>query len=134
MRQQLNKIRNILNRQDWLALFVAMLLLVVATFLESVGVFSIFPFMKMATSPEVIDSNSWLAYAKSALGFSSNQNFLFASGIAMLATFVLTTAGSVYAGQFIVLSGCWLTGWEFDCLIVTRDFLLSFIIATIRLS
>ena len=107
MRQQLNKIRNILNRQDWLALFVAMLLLVVATLLESVGVFSIFPFMKMATSPEVIDSNSWLAYAKSALGFSSNQNFLFASGIAMLATFVLTTAGSVYA-SWSVYRSIWL--------------------------
>ena len=69
--------------------------------------FSIFPFMKMATSPEVIDSHPWLAYAKSALGFSSNQNFLFASGIAMLATFVLTTAGSVYA-SWSVYRSIWL--------------------------
>jgi len=97
MWQQFKKVQTILNRQDWRALWVAMLLLVVTTLLESVGMFAIFPFMKMATSPEVIESNEWLAYIKSALGFSSNRNFLFASGLAMLATFVATTIASIYA-------------------------------------
>lgn len=97
MWKQFQKIRTILNRQDWLALLVAMLLLIVTTLLESVGIFSIFPFMKMATNPEVIDSNEWLSYLKSAFGFSSNKNFLIAAGVAMLVTFVVTTVGSVCA-------------------------------------
>jgi len=125
MRQQFNKIQAILDRQDWLALLVAMLLLVVTTFLESVGLFSIFPFMKMATNPEIIDSNAWLAYAKSSLGFSSNHNFLIASGFAMLATFVSTTIASVYAA-WMTYRSIWLLAHRLGVRLLDRYSRLPF--------
>ncbi|MEC4685995.1 MAG: ABC transporter ATP-binding protein [Nitrospirota bacterium] len=52
---------------------------------EITGIVSIAPFMGIVSNPEIIHTNKYLSQVYNALGFSSSNQFLFFSGVAVLA-------------------------------------------------
>ena len=52
---------------------------------EITGIISIAPFMGIVSNPEMIHTNKYLSQVYNALGFSSSNQFLFFSGVAVLA-------------------------------------------------
>ncbi len=63
--------------------------------IETLGVSSIMPFIAVASQPELIETNKYLAWAYSFFGFTTNRSFLFALGMLMFAFVVLRNAYSV---------------------------------------
>ena len=65
-------------------------MVLVMAFLDVVGIASILPFMAVLANPEVIQSNTWLNAAYSALGFSDPQKFLFFLGLVVFVALVVS--------------------------------------------
>ncbi len=64
-----------------LALFVAVL--------ELSTIVSIFPFLSVVSSPEIIQQNQYLSYFYDLLGFNTEKDFIFILGISVIGVFVL---------------------------------------------
>ncbi len=64
------------------ALLLVILLLVAVA--ETLGVASVMPFIAVLAKPEVVETNSWLAWAYNTLGFTSRNNFLIFLGLGFL--------------------------------------------------
>ena len=90
----LKKLDLILDQVDWRQLKIVVSLVVVGTIIESVSVFSILPFMQLATSPEICDDGIWLS-VKQTLGFESNRNFIALVGVVVLITYAITSISNV---------------------------------------
>jgi ABC-type bacteriocin/lantibiotic exporter with double-glycine peptidase domain len=63
-------------------LLVVLMLVAVA---ETLGVASVMPFIAVLAKPEVVETNSWLAWAYDAFGFTSQRSFLIFLGLGFLA-------------------------------------------------
>ncbi|MEM6769795.1 MAG: ABC transporter ATP-binding protein, partial [Bacteroidota bacterium] len=59
---------------------------------ELLGVASVFPFMALLADPEQIETNIWLARAYQLGGFTSQRNFIIATGIAVILVLLLSRA------------------------------------------
>ena len=81
------------DRAKVLALFFGMLVL---SFTEMVGVASIVPFMGMVTDNSVIMTNEYLNYFYVTLGFTSTDDFLFFSGVAVLCLIGISNSFSIF--------------------------------------
>lgn len=64
--------------------------------IETLGVSTIMPFIAVASQPELIESNRYLAWAYSFFGFTSNRTFLFALGFLMFAFIVIRNVYSMF--------------------------------------
>ncbi|MEH6824416.1 MAG: ABC transporter ATP-binding protein [Motiliproteus sp.] len=93
--ERLRQLRLILTQEDWRQLrnlFAAMLLV---TILQVTGVASILPFMQLVSQPGIVERNEWLSWAYHFIGFDSERQMLFWSGVVLFVLFtasVLTTA------------------------------------------
>lgn len=83
------------DRERWLTLLVFVLLLTVAL-VETAGVASIMPFMAVLATPEVVETNRYLAGIYQMLAFESKERFLFFLGIG----FLIITVGSLALRAF----------------------------------
>ncbi len=81
------------DRAKVLALFFGMLVL---SFTEMVGVASIVPFMGMVTDNSVITTNEYLNFVYVTFGFTSTDDFLFFSGVAVLCLIAISNSFSIF--------------------------------------
>ena len=63
---------------------------IVTGVINVIGVGSIMPFISVASKPEMIHENRYLAWVYGAFGFSSNVSFLIFLGVAVIAFLILT--------------------------------------------
>ena len=82
-------------------LMMLLLVVVVTAFIQVMGIASIFPFIAVASSPDMIDSNVYLSTFKIIIGIEDNRHFLVILGGVVLLTIILTNA-------FLALTA-WLT-------------------------
>lgn len=82
-------------------LMMLLLVVVVTAFIQVMGIASIFPFIAVASSPDMIDSNVYLSTFKIIIGVEDNRHFLVILGGVVLLTIILTNA-------FLALTA-WLT-------------------------
>ncbi len=67
-----------------------MAMTLIMALLDVVGVASIMPFMAVLANPDVIRSNSYLAYLYQSLGMNEPQEFLFVMGCAVFGAFIFS--------------------------------------------
>jgi ABC-type multidrug transport system fused ATPase/permease subunit len=78
------KLRQLLDKRERRNALVLLLLMLVQALTETAGVASVFPFIALLSDPELIHTNSYLAYAYRVLGFNDRTSFLlFLGGIVM---------------------------------------------------
>lgn len=77
------------ERRQFYALFFVVLILAM---IETAGIVSIMPFMAVVASPEVIQTNQWLNWVYTWLGFTSDHKFLIFLGFVVLGVLVFSNA------------------------------------------
>ncbi len=65
-------------------------LIITMAFLDMIGVASIMPFMAVLATPDLVQSNRYLAAAYSFFGFNDRDSFMFFLGVAVFITLVLS--------------------------------------------
>ena len=100
MLQVYTKLARILDHRDkQLAVYVLLLALMVSI-IEVLGVASIMPFMAVLTNPGVIQTNAILAYTFDVLEFDTTDNFVFFLGVSVFIFLV----GSAFLRALVVWS------------------------------
>lgn len=69
-----------------------MIAILVAVFLEIVGVASILPFMELVARPNAIEQSEWLRQAYNFFGFESHRQMLIATGVSIIVLIGITNA------------------------------------------
>ena len=83
------------------SLFLVTLLFVFVSALEVFGTGMIGPFIAVATSPQLVESNQWLRLVYSYLNFQSKESFLIALGAVLLITFYVKAFLSFYSQKAV---------------------------------
>jgi len=93
----IKKIKIIIEPQEnWQLLLLFISILLMALF-QTLGVVSILPFLSVIMQPEIIESNRWLNWLYSSLGFTSVNSFIFFTGIFMLFIIIIGSLTSALA-------------------------------------
>lgn len=93
----IKKIKIIIEPQEkWQLLLLFISILLMALF-QTLGVVSILPFLSVVMQPEIIESNRWLNWLYSSLGFTSVNSFIFFTGIFMLFIIIIGSLTSALA-------------------------------------
>jgi ABC-type multidrug transport system fused ATPase/permease subunit len=87
---KLNLILSFFNKREKNQLLFILLAMLVMGFIELLGVGSIGPFISIISNPDIIHSNAYLNKAYTIFNFSSDKNFIIASGIAVIAIIALS--------------------------------------------
>jgi ABC-type multidrug transport system fused ATPase/permease subunit len=69
-----------------------LLLILIMAMVDVVGVASVMPFMAVLSNPELSNTNKFLATLRSTMGFTSQENFLYFLGIAVLVLLISSLA------------------------------------------
>ena len=85
------------------ALAFLLLAILMNSFLETLGIGLIGPFIALVNNPNLIDKNVWLVRAYSAFDFSSKNQFILASAVFILAIFYVKSFVSFKVRQSIFL-------------------------------
>lgn len=92
MYESLKKLYSEFSSKEKRRLLLIAIVIILSALLQVIGIASIFPFISVASNPEVIDSNNYLLFLKNILGIKNNQQFLIALGLAVLLLLILTNA------------------------------------------
>lgn len=84
------KLFDLLSRVERRQSALLLCLILFMSFLEAVGVLSVFPFFAVLANPQLIDSNPILKAAYDNFGFDSQRAFLFALGFAVVFLLVIS--------------------------------------------
>lgn len=82
----------ILTRPERKNLILLTILTISLAFVELVGVGSVMPFLAVASNPDVVETNRYLAWIYSTLGFRDTEMFMIALGIAVVVLVIFTNA------------------------------------------
>jgi ATP-binding cassette, subfamily B, bacterial PglK len=94
--KMLDRYKYIINKSSYKRLFLIFFGMIGMGFLEILSVSSIFPFMAIVTSPEIIQENEYLSYVYDFFSFSSNKEFLIWSGLAVICLLAITNAYNAF--------------------------------------
>ena len=84
------KVVSILSPAERRHAYVLLGMILIMALLQVVGIASIMPFMAILANPEVVETNSFLNSAYTALGFTSIDRFLFFMGVAVFVVFLVS--------------------------------------------
>jgi ATP-binding cassette subfamily C protein len=88
----LKRLLGLLTKKERRKLILVVFMMIGLAAVEVAGVSSIGPFLAVAASPRTIETNEYLNYAYTVLGFESHQQFLVALGFAVVAFVILRNA------------------------------------------
>lgn len=80
----IRKLIDLLSDREKVQMYILLAALTAMALIEVAGIASILPFMAVVGNPDVIQSNRWLMIVYTFFEFSSQQNFLFFLGVAVL--------------------------------------------------
>lgn len=83
-------------RERWMSLFVFLGGLLAAA-AQTTGIFIVYPFISVMMDPGLVHENYWLSWIYRAWGFTDSGDFVFALGIAVVATIALSNLVSALA-------------------------------------
>lgn len=83
------------RRERWQLVLLGVCMLFVAL-LEMTGIASILPFMQVASNPELLEENHWLALVYQRTGLESPGSFLLLLGVVVLVLIALTNGFSAF--------------------------------------
>lgn len=88
----IKRLLRIFTFQEKLKFSKLFLAILVAVFLEIIGVASILPFMELVAHPDAIDNSEWLQRAYDFFGFTSHRELLVATGLVIIILIGITNA------------------------------------------
>ena len=110
--QTLNKILFLLTTDERKKAVQLLIMIIVMALLDMIGVASILPFMAVLTNPSLIETNMILNFmfrTSGVLGVENNQQFLFALGVLVFATLLISLIFKALTHyvqvQFVHMSG-----------------------------
>jgi ABC-type multidrug transport system fused ATPase/permease subunit len=99
MKDTIYKMMDMLTPKERRSFYVLMFFMLFVGLFEMIGVASVFPFISVLSNPSIIESNEYLNWAYTTLGFQSTDSFLIFLGFAtfaMIMTSILVNIGSLY--------------------------------------
>ena len=97
MRKVLKAVYDLLSADERRRVAGILVLMLVTSGFELLGVGSVLPFLRMATDPDIVRQNEVLSAVFVALGFESVTSFIVFAGVAMIVLIVLMNAVSAVA-------------------------------------
>lgn len=92
MRDTLRKVWSLFTRTEQRRAWVMLLLALLMTLAETLGVVSIMPFLSVLARPDIIQENPWLHTLYSRLGFAEPRSFITALGLTSIALVIAASA------------------------------------------
>jgi len=86
----IRKVLDLLSPRERRQALLLLGLIIVMAFLDMIGVASIMPFIAVLATPDLVQSNRYLAGAYDFFGFSDRDSFMFFLGVAVFITLVLS--------------------------------------------
>lgn len=84
----IRKIRDLLSTRERRMGYLLLFMILIMAFLQMVGVASVMPFVKILSSPEIVENNKYLFFVYDSLGFEGTRSFMYFLGLVMLAALV----------------------------------------------
>jgi ATP-binding cassette subfamily C protein len=100
---ELRRLYGLLTHRERRRFLGVLAVMLVSAVVQVAGVGSIYPFLRLATDPSVVEGSGFVATAYDALGFQSTDAFLMAAGVAALLLIVLS--------NFAILAAKWAVTW-----------------------
>lgn len=109
----IRRIFNIIKKTDQKAFFSVLLLSIIISLIEVIGVSAIMPFISLASDLTLVETNAYFKLAYDALPFNNPINFAIAFGIALLMFYLFRGLGNAYyfyrlaslsEGQYLTLA------------------------------
>ncbi|WP_018175019.1 MULTISPECIES: ABC transporter ATP-binding protein [unclassified Thioalkalivibrio] len=91
MFRTLRKLNALLHPRDRRKVGLLVILMIVAAFMQTVGVASVMPFLAVLSDPDMVHDHALLSEAYNTLGFESTGEFLYFLGVAAFVMFMLGT-------------------------------------------
>jgi len=88
--KRVRQVLDLLNPRERVQALLLLGLIIIMAFLDMIGVASIMPFMAVLATPDLVQTNRYLATAYNFLGFSDRDSFMFFLGVAVFVTLVLS--------------------------------------------
>jgi len=90
IRQTINKLAQLLTTQERRRGYLLLSMIMLMAILDMVGVASILPFMAVLSSPEIVETNRYLALVYNELGFIGKESFLFFLGFSFFIVLIFS--------------------------------------------
>lgn len=103
----LKKLLRLVNPGGGIKLAALILLMAVTALAQSAGIASVMPFLAVLGEPEIIRSNTVLAFLYDYLQFESDERFLFSLGVLSFAVFLTGTALTVTTQWAMTMFASW---------------------------
>ncbi len=97
----LGKLNHIFDRKQKLNVFRIVVLIIIGTVLELVGITAILPFIEVAMKPESIFENRFLNYVYQFFGLKSSVQFLVLIGITLVVVYIVKNVFLIYENDQI---------------------------------
>src|SRR5690625_5504930 len=98
----IKNILGVLDRQTTKYYIALQLFFLLAAFFQVVGIASIGPFITVLLNPDMIHTNSVLAYVYEIGGFTSEMQFIFATEFGSLVQYLLSFTFAIISTQFSI--------------------------------
>jgi ATP-binding cassette, subfamily B, bacterial PglK len=92
----IKKLRAITSRQDKIFLLVLLLMSILLSLIETVGISAIMPFITLASDPAKILQNEYSKAVYDFFGFSTSVDFMIFFGVALIVFYLLRAAYSIF--------------------------------------
>ena len=92
MYSSLKKLYEQFSASEKRGLLIFLIITIISGLVQVIGIASIFPFIGVATNPELIETNIYLSQFKTFTGLSSNNHFLVLLGALVLVMLILSNA------------------------------------------
>lgn len=102
MWQLISRLQALLSAKERRLAYGVLGLIILAGFIDALGVTSILPFMSVVANPGIIQTNSWLHTLFVRLDFESTHTFLLALGVGALIAVVMSNAISLASSTAIL--------------------------------
>lgn len=97
----ISKLRAITTRQDKIFLLVLLLMSIVLSLIETVGISAIMPFITLASDPAKILQNEYSKAVYSFFGFKNTVDFMVLFGVVLIVFYILRAAYSILYGYLL---------------------------------
>ena len=90
MKEVIKQVYEIIDERDRRNFAFVTFLIVLTSLIDSLSLVSVFPFLKLLSSPEIIQENEYVNRVYTELGFENNESFFFFAGFGVFFFFTLS--------------------------------------------
>ncbi|MEM8680340.1 MAG: ABC transporter ATP-binding protein [Planctomycetota bacterium] len=119
MSEYFDKLRKLLDWRDVRHLTRMVAVVLCLAFIEIAGVFSILPFMQVASNPDSLAENRWLSWMVTSFPNASNQSRLIAIGCCVLIIQVLSAVLNIFS-SWVISRATWSTAHRISMRLLQR--------------